>query len=212
MKRIKKIMALFSSLSIIFACGCSNSNTPQSNIVYYNSANSYSQTPENIENNQGESYNEENLKKIPTVPASLNEPAEISDISVKLTNVYNVGTIEENIYSDDKKQAIAFVLEVTNNTDSEINVNQLDLSLNNIDGEGAEITSDILGIMLADEKLPDLSPLNANLKPGETTKGFSTISIYPKWENLTLYFSTQDQEDQTAISFYVTNDMVETIP
>lgn len=212
MKITRKTIAVFSALSIIFVCGCEKDNGSPNNIVYYDNDAPYSQSAEKIEANDNDNFSEKELKiTFPTVPASINEPAEVLGISVNLTNIYDMGILENNIIYDTQKQILAFVFEITNNSDSDIEVNSLNLSLNILNGETTNIIPDIFGINHSQKKLSEIKILEGTVKPGETVKGFSPISIDPKWNSISIYYNNDALED-TAVSFDITKDMVEAAP
>ncbi|MCM1226733.1 MAG: hypothetical protein NC320_04820 [Clostridium sp.] len=212
MKITRKTIAVFSALSIIFVCGCEKNNASPNSIVYYDNDAPYSQSAEKIEANDSDNFSEKEYEiSFPTVPANINEPAEVSGISVNLTNVYDVGILEKSIIYDTQKQVLAFVFEITNNSDTDIEVNSLNLSLNILDGETTNIIPDVFGMNHSQKQISDIKLLDGIVKPGETVKGFSPISIDPKWNSCSVYYNNSALEN-TAVSFDITKDMVEAAP
>lgn len=211
MKNIKMLLAVLSSAALVFAGGCGEKKEGTSNnIVYYDSSNSYSQEAEGYENSSGEVVDEKDLiENIPTTPVSLGENAELSGFDIKITNVYNAGLLESDQYHNYDRQVVVVVYEVTNNNSEDMDVTAFDMSIRYMDGEETKITTSMEAMLKADEKMADIESLNATLKPGETIKGYTAFSIYPRWDNLTVYYNPQNSDNNDSLAFEITKDMLE---
>lgn len=210
MKKIKRISAVSAALCLIFAAGCGDkNNNTQNSVIFYDNSNSYSQAAEGYENSKGDFVKNENLlENIPTTPGKLNEPAAINGIEVKITKVYNVGMLS----ADDmipERQVLAFVVEVTNNTDAPIEENYFNLCIRYIDGEEVEVTPGVREVMLASDNIPDVEPLGGTIEPGQTLTGFAPFALYKEWQNLCVYFTPQHFGVKDSVSFEITKDMME---
>lgn len=210
MKNIKKTLAVCSAVTLIFSAGCSDKrNVTENGIVYYDSSkNEYIQQTEGMENSEGQVVPQDELiENIPTEPAQKGDKSEISGLDVTLTDIYDVGIIKANQVNYDR-QVVAFVFEITNNTESEIEVNSFDINVEYIDGEKITVTTGVEAMLKAAEKIKDTESLNSVLKPGETVKGYSAIGVYSYWETMTVYYTPKGTGKNEALTFDITKDAI----
>lgn len=207
----KKLLALVIALCTTAISGCADKNNgTQNSIAYYDESNSYSQSPEGVENSNGNVVREEDkLENIPTVPAKANEKVNVAGMDVTFTNVYDLGMLEPNQFVKNRRQALAFVCEVTNNTDTTVTVNGLDFKIRILDGESVTTSMNIYEMTAAREQISNLELINSELKPGETVKGYAPLTVSPDWKTLTVYYTPYSLGINDSVTFEVTPDMLE---
>ena len=210
MKNIKKVITICSAVTLIFSAGCSDKrNVTENGIVYYDgSSNEYVQQTEGMENGDGQVVPQDELiENIPTQQIQQGVKSEVSGLDVTLTDIFDVGEIKAEQVNYDR-QVIAFVFEITNNTDSDIDVNAFDVKVEYMDGERNTVTTGVEAMLKAEDKIKDMESLNATLKPGETVKGYAAIGVYSVWETMTVYFTPQVTGQKDALAFDITKDAV----
>ena len=210
MKNIKKVITVCSAVTLIFSAGCSDKrNVTENGIVYYDgSSNEYVQQTEGMENGDGQVVPQDELiENIPTQQIRQGVKSEVSGLDITLTDIFDVGEIKAEQVNYDR-QVIAFVFEITNNTDSDIDVNAFDGKVEYMDGERNTVTTGVEAMLKAEDKIKDMESLNATLKPGETVKGYAAIGVYSVWETMTVYFAPQGTGQKDALAFDITKDAV----
>lgn len=212
MNKSKKILAGLSAVVMAFSVGCGGkSNSTENSVVYYDDSNSYAQNAEGVDNNGNEgNVQEATSNPIPTIAMNINDKIDVSGVDVKVLNVYDVGTLESDTSYNYDRQALAFVCELTNNTDAEIKVNSFDMAIEYLDGEQIQFTTNAQAMMKAMEKITDIKMFNETVvAPGQTVKGYVPFAVYSRWETLTMYYEPSFLAEECAVSVDVTKDRVE---
>ena len=161
-----------------------------------------------MENGDGQVVPQDELiENIPTQQIRQGVKSEVSGLDITLTDIFDVGEIKAEQVNYDR-QVIAFVFEITNNTDSDIDVNAFDVKVEYMDGERNTVTTGVEAMLKAEDKIKDMESLNATLKPGETVKGYAAIGVYSVWETMTVYFAPQGTGQKDALAFDITKDAV----
>lgn len=216
MNRIKKAFSVLCTATMILAVGCEEKETSSvTKVNYFGGENQYTQAAEAYENVNGEVVEQDRIAEfITTTPVSKGNASELQGMNIKFNEIYSTGVIKASDMGGEfnyDREVLAIACDITNNTGEACDVNAFDFVVKFLDGDETEIYTGMEAMLSAQEKITDIESFNSTVEAGETLTGYAAFGIYSEWETVTILYNPAGDDNNEAISFEITRDMVKTL-
>lgn len=214
--KVKRVASVLMALTLVTAVGCGEDrSSSDANVVYYDESNEYTQEVEGYENDKGDVVAEDRIiENIVSTPISKGESKDLGTATVEFTEVYSAGIIaasDQGAEYNYNREVIVLECNLKNNSGEPVNFSSYDFVVKGLDGDETELYTGAEAMLCAQEKLPELESFNSEVAPGETLPGYAAFAVYSDWETLTIYYNPINDDNNEAIAFDITRDMVQNL-